>query len=209
MEHRLNHQRRTLRNLILWISGCAVASMFSCAQQNNERANYFPVDSLLKAQMRILIDAKAKIRKTASLGEVTETNTYSPGDSIANWEKELSILKEMNAINKPTSKGLYLVDKALTDPRSNLKVNVFTAIENLPVQSMRIYYQNEPSNIRKIEAVLTEENTLYTSTKNLSLEFQDINERIVLTGYSVAGMQKMYLKDSVQYNIAVAITLAN
>jgi hypothetical protein len=186
-----------------------IALMFSCATKKQESASeYFPIDSLLQAQIRILYHAKASIRKAASLGDSVEVNDYKPGDSIA-WRNELSILSEINAINKPTSRGLYVVDTALTDVSSNLKVNVFTATENLPVRSLRIFYHNSPNNIRKIDAVLKEDNSLYSSVKNLNLEFQDIDQRIVLTGYAVSGIQKMYLKDSVTYNISVAITLAN
>jgi hypothetical protein len=206
MQHSKIHQGDTVHSF--WVVAVVTALMFSCSVKRTEKAGYFAVDSLLHAQVNILHSYNATIRKTASLGDTSDVNTYKPGDTIA-WKNELAILSEIDAINKPTNKGLYLVDKALTDPRSNLKVNVFTATENLPVHSLRIFYHNSPANIRKIEAVLREDHSLYTSRKNLNLEFQDIDQHIVLTGFSVSGMQKMYLKDSVQYSIAVAITLAN
>lgn len=207
MSHDRAHQRKYITPAICMVVIFSML-MFSCDIKNKQSSEYYPIDSLLDAQIGTLLLSKAKLTKQSSMSGLTSANEYTPKDT-ASWEKELAILGEIGAINRPTSKGLYQVDKALTDPRSNLKVDVFTATENLPVHSLRIYYQNEPAKIRRIEAVLEEGNSLYTSVKNLELEFQDVDQQLVLTGYKIEGSQKMYLKDSVQYKIAVAITLAN
>lgn len=207
MFHFRKHQHKSIKPAFCMGLICAML-MFSCDVKNKQSSGYYPIDSLLDAQIGTLLKSRAKLTKQSSMSGLNSVNEYTPTDS-ASWEKELAILGEIDAINRPTSKGLYKVDKALTDPGSNLKVDVFTATENLPVHSLRIYYQNEPAQIRRIEAILEEENALYTSVKNLDLEFQDIDQLLVLTGYTIEGSQKMYLKDSVQYKIAVAITLAN
>ncbi|RAW03068.1 hypothetical protein [Pseudochryseolinea flava] len=194
------------RYILVVVSGML---MFSCnIKKDRSSSGYYPIDSLLKAQANALHRHRAEVSKTSSLSDVNETNTFHPKD-IASWEKELAALMEIDAINRPTYNGLYQVDKGLADTRSNLKVDAFTAQGDLPVQSLRIYYQDSPAKVRKIEAVLKEENSLYTSKKFFELEFQDIDRQNILTAYTVEGEQKMYLKDSVHYKIAVAITLAN
>jgi hypothetical protein len=102
-----------------------------------------------------------------------------------------------------------------------LKVKVFTANDEgdeqgswiksnpLPVTSLRIYYRDVLRNIRRIEAEVREKNSLFKSSRQFTLEFQEINGTIVLTSYSITGGQKMYLGDTVRYSVKGDITLPN
>jgi hypothetical protein len=192
----------------------------SCSQPKNNATVFFPVDSLVKSQVAYLANVHATLKKTATLGDSRDEKSYAPADA-ASWEKELEIFSALNAINKPINAKAYIIDHDLTDLRSNLKVDAWTAKpgekEDLPIRSLRVYYQ-QPRELRRVEAEFDESNAvrrpdlyrrsgLYQSHRLLTMEFQKVNNKTVLISYSIEGGQKMYLGDTVRYNIAAAITL--
>jgi hypothetical protein len=196
---------RLLRHSILV---CSCFLILSCSRKAEDKVIFYPIDSLVNHQIRYLAAAKATIKKTASVGDKKDANTYTPADTTA-WLKELGVFLELDVINKPINQHAYLVDDGLTDIRSNLSVKAFTAKEPLPVKSLRIYYHQSPDNLRRLEAEFNEENSLYTNSRHLFMEFQEVHNKIVLTSYSIEGGQKMYLDDSVRYAVKGSITLPN
>jgi len=46
-----------------------------------------------------------------------------------------------------------------------------------------------------------QENLLYTTKRRLVMEFDEVNGKAVLTGYSMDGVQKMMLSDSVRFSV--------
>lgn len=178
----------------------AVSSFFffSC-ESNSATSKLFNIDSLVTQQINFLSLRKPTLSKVAVLGNVHDQLDYVP-DSVG-WSKELDIFRQLESMNKPINKTKYLVDDGLYDPGSNLTVKVFTSLEPLPVRSLRIFYDTDIQKPRKIEAVFIEENSLYESAKNLLLEFQQINNKNLLTNYSIDGGQKMILSDSVTFSV--------
>jgi len=124
------------------------------------------------------------------------------------WKNELAIFSELDVINKPINKGAYTIGN-YADKKSNLSVKSFNTTEDLPVKYLRVFYQQSPGRIRKIEAQYNEANLLYSSTRFLTMEFEDIFNKTVVTSYSINGGQKMFLDDSVQYIVGATIILKN
>lgn len=172
---------------------------FACAKPKNDQ-KFYAVDSLVTAQISYLNHAKAKLEKEAILDGTKQDIILSIEDSLM-WEKELDIFRQLEVINKPVSRGSYLVDDGLYDPGSNLTVKAFTALEDLPVRSLRIFYQEKLEKPRKIEAVLQEETTLYESLRLMTMEFRQVNNKTILTSYSIQGGQQMIMADSVAFSI--------
>ena len=95
----------------------------------------------------------------------------------------------------------------LFDPGSNLTVKAFTSLKKLPVVYLKIYYQGSIEKPRKIEALYDEANLLYESARLLSMHFAQVDNRTVLTHYSIKGGQKMIFGDSVAFYISAKILL--
>ncbi|HYG17692.1 MAG TPA: hypothetical protein VD816_02140 [Ohtaekwangia sp.] len=209
-----NRITRIFNRLLLGLlAGYCLAA---CSGETEKSAVLFPMDSLITSQIKYLTEAKATVQKTAILGNAVDRRTLTPPDSTP-----LAVFRELEAINKPINRDAYIIDDGLTDVRSNLKVKVFTAkvdedeggswIQSnpFPITSLRIYYRDVPKNIRRIEAAVQEENSLFTSARHFLLEFQEIHGTIVLTSYAITGGQKMYLGDTVRYSVKGSITLPN
>jgi hypothetical protein len=179
--------------------------LLSCSTEEQNTAGLYNVDSLFKTQIDYLVGHEAVISKKAVLNGVEKITMITPKDSLA-WNEELSIFFELDVVNKPIHKGIYSVEE-YADNKSNLSVKSFSTTEDLPVRFLKVYYQNSLSQLRKIEAQYNEANSLYSSRRFLTMEFENVYNKTILTSYSIKGGQKMFLDDSVQYNIDANIVL--
>jgi hypothetical protein len=181
-------------------------SISACEQRGEHYAGYYPIDSLISSQIHFLTKAKASTHKVARLGEKEEKQTIQPNDSTG-WINELDIFRELKTLNKPINAGAYKVEDGLTDNRSNLKIKTIVTDKILPVRSMKIYYYGKPENVKRIEAQFNEVNSLYSSSRFLTMEFQDVYNKPVLSSYSITGGQKMFLGDTVVFSMKGSIAL--
>lgn len=177
-----------------------VALALGSCNVKTQPAAFYPIDSLVMQQIHYLTEIKAGLFKQALLSGKTDTLTYAPKDTLG-WIKELDIFRKLQVINKPINKGSYLVKDGLADPGSNLTFKAFNSLKKLPVVYLRVYYQGKIEKLRKIEALYDEENSLYESARLLSMNFQQINNKTVLTSYAIKGGQKMIFGDSVSFYI--------
>jgi hypothetical protein len=189
---------------------CSVLMIIAgCDQKRSTVVFYYPVDSLMSAQISVLSKMKPSVRKTGTMGAAQSANLLK-FDS-AGWVKELELFRNLNEINKPVNADVYDRTEA-KDVSSNLTVRTFSvkpgrANDDTPVRMLKIYYLKRPSNIRKLEALYFETNAMYNSTKNLSMEFEDFQGRPLLSGYGVSGGQKMFLGDSVSFSITASVVM--
>lgn len=181
-------------------------TLFSCAN-NKKGSPLYPVDSLLHAQATYLSEKNATLNKVVVLDGKQEEIALAPKD-IQAWRNELDIFTALDVINKPINRSYYSIED-ISDSRSNLKVKSFTTKEDLPVRYIRIFYYQKPNRLRRLEAQFKESNSLYNSSRDLSMDFQQFGDTIVLTSYSITGGQKMLLDDSVQYRINGSLSVLN
>ena len=195
-----------IKNGIRYSLIVVLALTLSSCLTGKKESSFYPIDSLVTKQLTELTDLNARLSKSAVVHGKSDSITYIPKDTIE-WGKELGVFRQLDLINKPVNHGSYLVEDNLKDPASNLKVKSFTSTEELPVRYMKIFYQTSVSRPRKIEALYDEANSLYKSSRLLSMEFSQINNKTVLTSYSIDGGQKMIMGDSVTFLIKGNITI--
>jgi hypothetical protein len=182
-----------------------IVSLSACHQQKNNKTLYFPIDSLLRVQVYQLTEAKAQLNKQAEINGQSETKSIIPTDTTA-WQHELDIFFALNTINKSINAGSYVVESNMPDVNSNLLIKSFSTTKDLPVKYLKVYYLDTPSNIKKIEALYHEENSLLKGSRQLILEFKDVYNKVMLIAYSIEGGQKMFLGDSVQFSVKCSIS---
>jgi hypothetical protein len=171
----------------------------ACTEKQSDRALY-NIDSLVSFQINTLTELRATLQKEAFVGTSKDDTVFIPKDS-ASWNDELAMFRALDQINKPINRSSYIVDDSLFDPSSNLTVKAISSINNLPVKYVRIFYDEDMNRPRKIEALYDDKNQMYATGKVMTMEFQNINSRHVLTSYMVQGGQKMFMGDSVTYVI--------
>lgn len=185
--------------------------LFACENGRKETTYYFPMDSLVEAQVFTLFESGGRLSKEAVIGDKHEQAGMV--NDTTGWRNELSIFAQLNDINKASNRGLYRVEKGKRDVNSNLLIYSMECTEPRPVEYLKIYYLGDLKNLRKIEARYHEEDLLLSSarllssTRELTMNFENINNKIVLTSYSITGGQKTMLGDSVQFSVNGMITL--
>ncbi|HNP06676.1 MAG TPA: hypothetical protein PKN99_03570 [Cyclobacteriaceae bacterium] len=180
-----------------------VLAMTSCQNNTTVSKKYFDIDSLINQQLRYLEKTEASLSKMASIDSATDRSNFKP-DSTS-WANELEVFLHLDVINKPIYVGAYEVMDGEKDTNSNLTIRSFVANREVPVKSLKLYYQGSPKKLRKLEAVLSEQNSLYYTSRKFSMEFEDVNGQAVISRYDVRGTQKMILRDSVKFSISSKI----
>jgi hypothetical protein len=177
---------------------------FSCKQTDIKYAkSYFDFDSLVNRQVRELAAGNARWKKVSSLNEKTDTAIVQL--DTAKWKNELDIFRQLDAINRGIFKGYYKVSEQ-KDIHSNLTVRSYRFQKSQddklesPVPFVDFYFFNQFSDLRKIVSVYEESNLLFSSSRKLSMEFEE-GQKKNLIGYQVNGFQKMILADSVLMNL--------
>ena len=186
------------RSSLLLLAVLIGLSLSAC-ESESPPATFYPIDSLVSAQVEYLTKIRASLHKEARLDGDTSSTTYVPNDTT--WRKELEIFSRLGEINKPVNKANYEVVDGLRDPGSNLSVKSITSLQDQPIVYLKVYYQGSFDKPRRIEAMYDEENLLYRGVRTLSMHFRQIGDRSVLTSYSVEGGQKMVLSDSVTFGV--------
>lgn len=182
----------------------AIVSMFGCSEKKAVGAkSFFNIDSLVTFQVQQL-KGKYELNKFVEIDGKNEQSRFVP-DSLQ-WANELDIFRQIDQINKAAFRDAYAVND-LRDTSSNLYIREITAQGDVPVSSVRIFYLRDPSDIRKIEATLREENTLYVNTRRLAIEFEPANRINLVRRYRIEGLQKMVMNDSVRFVIAGEVAM--
>lgn len=190
------------------LSVTVVLTMCACQMSPQEStAVFFDLDSLIDQQLVNLSRIQPVLEKEAEINGEQERIRLEKTDSAV-WAKELDIFRQLDLNAKALNAGRYEIKTGLRDETSNLNIIEYTAKEELPLSQVRIYYQESPEKVRRIEGKFrsNESNRLYSSGRYLSMELIDINSRAMLMRYQVIGGQKMILGDSISYNLVGALT---
>ena len=176
---------------------CA-ALLFSCNRQNLKYDKpYFDFDSLVNNQVQQIVLTKTNLIKKTFLNGKHDSTILLP-DTVQ-WKHELDAFQQLDVINKPLFKGNYQA-KDQEDDHSNLLVRSYSTKMKSPVPEVRFFYQ-DGYKLKRIESVFNESNVLYSTSRKLTLEFEEQQGTAMISKYRLQGFQKMILSDSVAFSI--------
>lgn len=174
----------------------------SCREATQESNSYF--DSLVTNTGDYLIKNKARLNKHAVLNANQDTTTFFP-DSLQ-WNNELDVFRQLSVSQKPAYRDDYEIKDGLRDSKSNLTIRELKSSKAIPVPFVRFYYHQNISRLKRIEAEHTESNSLYSTSRYLTMEFVERDGKPVLSYYAIDGIQKMILSDSTSYHIQGSVS---
>lgn len=178
----------------------------ACERQPQQSAEvFYNLDSLINAQVKHLVQLQPSLEKVAVINGESETVVLTDTDSAV-WAREFQIFRQLDLNARALNAEQYRTERGRGHASSNLAIIEYTATQPLPLSFVRIYYQDTPGKVRRIEGEIFEENRLYASDRLLSMEFIDVNGHPVIVAYEIRGAQKMFLGDSVNFSIKGALT---
>ena len=185
---------------------CSCAFFISACNRSNQQYDkaYFDFDSLINVQVAGLLKVQSTITKRSMInGKEDDSSFVLDSLKLAN---ELDVFRQLDLINRPLYRNTYQIEDGVKDTKSNLFIRSYTAKSPSPVPFVKFYYRSSPRELKKIESVFYEENSLYDTRRNLLLEFDDSTGSLLLSGYQLSGTQKMILNDTVNFSVNVSFS---
>jgi hypothetical protein len=178
----------------------AVVLLAGCNKQNQTYdKRYFDFDSLINVQVTMLSKTKPTLTKIVMLdGKKDQSSQVADSALLA---QELDVFRQLDLINKPLYSNTYEILDGERDTRSNLRIRRYKAKTPSPIAFVTFYYHTDFKQIKKIESVYQETNSLYATSRQLEFNFDDSTGVMLLSSYKLKGSQKMILSDSVQFSI--------
>ena len=156
---------------------------------------YFDVRSLLDGQVRQLSARQTGVEKQVSLRGSTPETVRVPQ---VKWADELQIFYQAD-INKAALRGAYAVDSArLPGGALRRTYRLLPGHKNAPVLRLDV---TSAASQQQLQATLRQDNALFFGQKSLHLSLQNGQ----LRQYSVRGVQKLVLFDTLRYHTAARV----
>lgn len=175
----------------------------SCSEREKQQEaivsmnEYYDVQGLLAENEEALRQMRVSLHKEASFaGEVEESRIEL--DSV-NLTEELGVFREVD-INKPVLSGRYQVATSQVEGRELVTYEADDK-EALNINFLKIYRNPDNGTIERMEALFSNRNILYKSTRLLSLHYEEVNGQMLPDYYTVDGVQKMIFSDEEAYRI--------
>lgn len=162
-----------------------------------EISQYFDVEGLLAANAEELLQREVKLSKVASFGgEVEKTTIWLDSAAVI---RELDVFRDAD-INKPEFADSYR--KEVTQ-ENGIEVVSYLAEdkEELNVNYLRVFMDAETEEVERLEALFSNKNILYNSTRLLKVEFGKVGAAQLPHSYTIEGVQKMIFSKPANYTI--------
>ncbi|MDF7812550.1 hypothetical protein [Hymenobacter sp. YC55] len=160
----------------------------------NRKPNYFDVKGFLDSQVAMLNRQQPVVEKQVRLRDgKLETTRVTKTD----WSKELQIFYQAD-INKPALRGAYEVVPVNQANSSSTTYKKKPAVE---ASVRELVVGKATDHPEAITATIIQDNPLFYSEKKLQLQ-ADSNG---LRSYSVEGIQKLVMFDTVRYTVRTRV----
>lgn len=161
---------------------------------------YFDLVELLDEQTELLEAHNAKLTSELSVNGETETIIMEL-DSASQWKEQLTLFYQAD-INKLGLEKAYLTEQLL--PGENQRKIIDQAISSKAIVRL-IEYNYSFDELKNIRILIKDENTVYDFSKELNLNFTTLNDKSLLSSFSIIGNQDMILKSKLNYSLNAKI----
>lgn len=183
-----------MKYVFLLLASLLFSACSDNAAQRTEKPVYFDVAGYVKSQVDALSKQQPDVAKRTQMGGKTEQQTTH---SI-NWSRELELFTQAD-INKPALRSSYTIAR----PDSlTYRYTLKPTEKDLTVRSLTVKLDSATRQPRRIDALLTTENPLYTSERKIYLESGPRpGAKWGITHYRVSGFQHLSISDKNTFDV--------
>ncbi len=178
--------------LVLGMAACSGSAETPVVRADS----YFDLVGLLDDQTSLLIKQGVVLDKKLTANGEQESMSLRP-DSEEQLRAELKLFYEAD-INKLGLDDAYFTEE-LPGINGNSKV-INTAKKAGPNVRM-IEYDYSLGKLSQIRVLVEDKNDIYTFQKEMTMSFESLDGKEMLTGYSITGKQKMVMKSDLDFSL--------
>ena len=158
---------------------------------------YYDLEGLINAQVYLLDSLNPQVEMLAMISGKQETKVLRK-DS-AEWAEALGLYAEAD-LNRPVLRDQYSIKDSYAND-FGWQLRTYQAIQpgDVDIPYLKVFYEDDIDNVRRVEALFREENPLYSTLRSMSIGFERRAGRVMITSYTTTGRQKMVLRDSILY----------
>ena len=177
--------------LLFFITSC------SATEEREKLSVYFGMEDLFTQQISILNDLQPRMFKKVVLDDKTEQMEIQPDSS--QWAAEFEIFLESD-INKPSLVGAF--DENVSE---NKIVYSRKDQSSDGVKEIEVLYYSGTKIPLEIKINSSTKNSLYTSSRQLTVTFQNKRNAPLLSSYSITGNQTILSGKATTYQVKVEL----
>jgi hypothetical protein len=156
------------------------------------------IDGIIDGQLAMLEQRRPALAKEATVNAFKSVKTFSP--TREDWISELEVFRNLGMVNQRVYADGYVSAGPFDDPFSNLLIRQHEN-RDAPVKVVKLYYQDVPEHIRKIEGEIEESTLLSKAHHKVILWFEEQSGELSLNRYKITGYQKTAWRDTVHFEV--------
>ena len=176
------------------------ALIFSCTPETSEESQLYELRGLIEDQINLLETSKMKVKRITLLNDVRDTVIL---DSL-DWEKELATLASLD-LNTSKYRDDYEVYEGQKAGSNYISYYIATERNFSGIQSLYVYYEEDPMKPDRIELQQRASNMVYDSFNEYKIDFENVNGQHKIVKMFLTGHQDLMLKAPVEYEIETVL----
>jgi len=179
----------------------ALVSLIGCEQkiQKNNNRQWFDLPKFIGELADNMTDRDPRVSKTFILNNISETLLHNATDTSF-WRKELATLETIN-LNSAQIRDVIEFKGGAKDKLSNLLIDEYRIVgaKAYPLKKVRIYYLDQPMEIRQVEIDICSANLIADSEKSIKIWLNRYNKKLLVDSIKVSGKDKTLLQPIREY----------
>ena len=176
-----------------------------CAQEppGREKPRWFDLPATLNEVIDNTVATSTTVKKTFILNGRQEQHLYEPADT-AFWHAELSKILQID-LNGLGYRDALQVRQALADTASNLVYDEYRPApgNHLPLVYVRVYYLQQPSELRRLSLRLERDNLLAGSRWQADVWLNRYSGQLLIDSVCLHGADNMLWQKPREYTVVL------
>lgn len=168
-------------------------------QLQNDSHKWFVMSEIISEITENMADRRPGALKTFVLNGVSESKKFSSTDTSF-WRKELAPLAQID-LNSAQIRDAIEFTEGMPDKLSNLLIDEFRIVgaKELSLKKVRIYYLENPMEVRQIQIEIYNSNLIADSEKSIKLWLNRYNKKLLVDSIKISGRDKTLMQPVREY----------